>query len=401
LRAVRSLTVGALAASASNQPSSTTSTPSGKFVAIKESPAPTANRGSTMLSSPEKMMAFAATQITLSDEERASLEGIVPAPASEQRMVQRARVVLRAAEGTPNTKIAAEVGSASRRSPSGATDRLEGLADRSRSGRPPIDDHDRRVEVFKTACSPPPEGETHWTVRALAEAVGIGRSQVHAILADADLKPHRVRSWLTSLDPDFDTKRADVCGLYLNPPEGAIVVSMDEKTSIQAKEPIRAELPLEPGKPARGKFESKRHGTQALLAALLVHTGEVMGEVYDRHSRVEFIDFLDRLEAEIPVGNPVGKQVHAILDNLQVHKTAEVEAWLAEHPRWIFHFTPTHASWLNQIELFFSILTRRLLRRWVFNSKADLRAQLLAFIDRYNPTAKPFAWTYEGKPLST
>ena len=345
-------------------------------------------------------MAFVATEITLSDEERVSLEEIVAAATSEQRTVGRARVALLAAEGMANRQIAAEVGLSEQKVAQWrnrfAEHRVAGLADLPRSGRPPVYGHDKRIEVFKTACSPPPEGETHWTVRSLADAVGVGKSQVHQILAEADLKPHQVRSWLTSLDPGFDTKQADVCGLYLSPPENAIVVSIDEKTSIQAREPIRKELPMRPGKPARREFEYKRHGVQALLAGLLVHTGEVIGDVYDRNSRLEFVDFLERLDGQIPAG----KEVHAILDNLQVHKTAEVEAWLAEHPRWSFHFTPTHASWLNQIELFFSILTRRLLRRGIFKSKADLRAQLLAFIDRYNPTAKPFAWTYEGKPLS-
>jgi len=222
------------------------------------------------------------------------------------------------------------------------------LRDRQRAGGPRRYGHDERLAVFRTACSPPPEGETHWTVRALAAAVGIGKSQTHAILAEADLKPHQVRSWLQSIDPEFETKQAEVCGLYLDPPEGTIVVSIDEKTSVQAKEPIRTELTLEPGRPARREFEYRRHGTVALLAALLVHTGEVKGQVYERNSRLEFLDFLELLEAEIPAG----KQVHAILDNLQVHKTPEVVAWLETHPRWQFHFTPTHASWLNQIELF-------------------------------------------------
>ncbi len=345
-------------------------------------------------------MAWMAVQIVLSGEERAALEEIVRSPTSEQRMATRARVVLSAAQGKPNRQIAPEVGLSEQKVGQWrrrfAQRRLEGLSDLPRPGAPPTYDHDRRVEVFKTACSAPPEGETHWTVRSLAERVRIGKSQTHAILSEADLKPHQVRSWLTSLDPDFDTKQAEVCGLYLSPPDNAIVVSLDEKTSIQAKEPIRKELPMEPGKPGRREFEYKRHGVQALLAALLVHSGEVIGEVYERNSRVEFLDFLERLEGEIPAG----KEVHAILDNLQVHKTPEVKAWLDAHPRWTFHFTPTHASWLNQIELFFSILTRRLLRRGTFKSKRDLRAQLLAFIERYNPTAKPFAWTYQGKPLS-
>lgn len=345
-------------------------------------------------------MGFQAAQIVLSDDERRALEAVARSPTSEQRMVTRASIVLAAAAGKATHQIAREVGMSPQKTSQWrgrfANERLDGLRDRVRSGRPLVYDHDKRVEVFATACSAAPEGETHWTVRSLAEAVGIGKSQTHQILADADLKPHQVRSWLTSIDPDFDTKRADVCGLYLNPPEEAIVVSIDEKTGVQAKEPIRKEIPMEPGKPARREFEYKRHGVQALLAGLLVHTGQVIGEVYDRNSRVEFIDFLNRLESEIPTG----KDVHAILDNLQVHKTREVKAWLEAHPRWTFHFTPTHASWLNQVELFFSILTRRLLRRGIFNSKADLREQLLAFIDRYNPTAKPFAWTYAGKPLS-
>jgi transposase len=345
------------------------------------------------------IMGWAAVEIVLSDVERAVLERIARSAKSEQRMVTRARVVLAAAAGRPNRQIAREVGLSERKvgvwRTRFAEHRVDGLSDLPRSGKPPVYGHDKQLDVFKTACTQPPEGETHWTVRSLAEAVGVGKSQTHEILAQADLKPHLVRSWLTSLDPDFDTKQADVCGLYLAPPENAIVISLDEKTSIQAREPIRKEIAMAPGTPARREFEYKRHGVQALLAALLVHTGQVIGEVYDRNSRVEFLDFLQRLEAEIPPG----KEVHAILDNLQVHKTPEVRSWLDQHPRWTFHFTPTHASWLNQIELFFSILTRRLLRRGIFTSKADLKTQLLAFIDRYNPAATPFAWTYQGKPL--
>ena len=345
-------------------------------------------------------MARRAVPVELTDEQRAELERVARAQTSEQRLVKRARVALLAEKGLTNEEIAALVGLSAHKVGKWrrrfAEEGIAGLADRPRAGGPRRYGHDARLRVFQTACSPPPEGETQWTVRSIAAVVGIGKSQVQKILAEADLKPHQVRSWLTSIDPEFDTKQAEVCGLYLDPPEGAIVVSIDEKTSLQAKEPIRRELPLEPGKPARREFEYRRHGTVALLAALLVHTGEVKGDVYERNSRSEFLDFLDRLEAEIAPG----KEVHAILDNLQVHKTPEVYAWLEAHPRWHYHFTPTHASWLNQIELWFSILSRRLLRRGIFTSKNDLKAQLLSFIDRYNPTAKPFAWTYQGKPLT-
>ncbi|HZJ29257.1 MAG TPA: IS630 family transposase [Solirubrobacterales bacterium] len=341
-----------------------------------------------------------ATQITLTEGERAELERIARAGTSEQRLAQRARVVLLAAEGQRTIDIARQVGLSPQKAAQWRgrfhRERLGGLRDRPRAGGPRRYDHDARLAVFRTACAEPPEGETRWTVRGLAEAVGIGKSQVHAILEAADLKPHQVRSWLTSLDPDFDTKQAEVCGLYLRPPKGAIVVSIDEKTGVQAKEPVRPTLPMEPGIPERREFEYRRHGTVALLAALLVHTGTITGAVYERNTRVEFVDFLGRLDAQIPAG----KKVHAILDNLQVHKTPEVADWLAEHSRWSFHFTPTHASWLNQIELWFSILSRRLLKRGIFTSREDLTAQLMAFIERYNPTAKPFAWTYAGKPLT-
>ena len=346
------------------------------------------------------MVARKAAEVVLRDEQRTELERIVRASTSEQRLVKRARVALLADKGLVNEEIAALVGLSAHKVGKWrrrvAEEGIAGLADRPRPGGPRRYGHDKRLRVFQRACSPPPEGETQWTVRTLAAAVGIGKSQTHAILSEADLKPHQVRSWLTSIDPEFETKQAEVCGLYLDPPEGAIVVSIDEKTSVQAKEPIRKEIPVARGKPAQREFEYKRHGTVALLAALLVHTGEVKGNVYERNSRVEFLDFLELLEAEIPAD----KQVHAILGNLQVHKTPEVCAWLDTHPRWHFHFTPTHASWLNQIELFFSILSRRLLRRGTFKSKEDLKAQLLSFIERYNPTAKPFAWTYQGKPLT-
>ena len=345
-------------------------------------------------------MARKAREIVLEGEERVELERIVRASTSEQRLVQRARVVLLAAAGETNVAIAPLVGLCAHKVSKWRTrfaeERLAGLRDRPRPGGPRRYGHDQRLAVFRTGCAPPPEGETHWTVRSLAAAVGISKSRVHVILDEADLKPHQVRSWLTSLDPEFETKQAQVCGLYLQPPRGAIVVSIDEKTSIQAREPVRATIRAAPGRAERREFEYKRHGTVALLAALLVHTGEIKGGVYERNSRLEFVDFLDRLEAEIPAG----KQIHAILDNLQVHKTPHVNAWLEAHPRWRFHFTPTHASWLNQIELFFSILSRRLLKRGLFSSKDDLKAQLLAFIERYNPTAKPFAWTYAGKPLT-
>jgi len=225
----------------------------------------------------------------LSAEERAQLELIVASPTSEQRLVRRAKVGLLAEQGLTNEQIAPQAGLSAHKVGKWrrriAEEGIAGLADRPRAGGPRRYGHDERLRVFQTACSPPPQGETHWTVRSLAAAVGIGKSQTQVILAEADLKPHQVRSWLTSIDPDFETKQAEVCGLYLDPPEGAIVVSLDEKTGVQAKEPIRAEIAIAPGRPARREFEYKRHGTVALLAGLLVHSGEIRGAVYERNSR--------------------------------------------------------------------------------------------------------------------
>jgi transposase len=345
-------------------------------------------------------MTFVATEIELTADERAKLGRLCGAATSQQREVFRARIVLLAGDGVPTREIARRLGT----TPVTVSKwRLRfqalgvlGLTDQDRPGKPPTYGHDDRMRVFETAVGDPPEGHTHWSVRTLAQAVCMGKTRVHEILEEAELRPHQVRSWLTSIDPDFQAKQTEVCGLYLNPPDNAIVISVDEKTGVQAKEPVRETKPMQVGTPERREFEYRRHGTQALLAALLVHTGEVMGQVYDRHTRVEFLDFLEHLEREIPHG----KDVHVVLDNLQVHKTKEVTAWLEDHPRWQFHFTPTHASWLNQIELWFSILSRRLLRRGVFTSQDDLNQQLTDFIARYNQTAKPFAWTYAGKPLT-
>ena len=199
--------------------------------------------------------------------------------------------------------------------------------------------------------------------------------------------------WVMSeLGPEFDAQAAEVCGLYLDPPENAIVLSIDEKTSIAAREPARPDTLPAPGKSARRDSEYIRNGTQNLFAALEVHAGTVAGMTAATRNRFDFIAFLDQLEAEVPAG----QRVVAILDNLSTHTTQEVKDWLADHPRWQFVFTPKHASWLNQVEIFFSILARRLLRHGAFTSPDDLSTQMLAFVEHYNLTAKPFAWTHTG-----
>jgi hypothetical protein len=224
-------------------------------------------------------------------------------------------------------------------------------------------------------------------------------SQAHVILSRADIKPHRTDYWVMSdfTDPEFDQRLDDVCGLYVNPPENVLVVSIDEKTGIQAKSPVKPDTPPRPGRPARREHEYKRNGTQCLFACLKVHQGDVLGMASKTRNRFDLIRFLDLCDQQIP--HVEGQAIVAISDNLSTRGTEETQQWLAEHPRWSFQFTPKHASWLNQIEIFFSILYRRLLKHGIFTSEQDLAEQLLAFIETYNQAAQPFQWTYTGKVL--
>jgi transposase len=351
-------------------------------------------------------MAAKAKTIELSDEDRAELERVVRARSAERRLVERAQIVLGAAEGRSAKRIAAAVGCA----PNTAKKwrrrfeelGLEGLADKPRPGKPLVHGAAVRARLIAKACTRPPdtpEGQRRerWTYAELAAEVGMAPSHAHQILRAADLKPHRTDYWVMSeLGPGFDAQAAEVCGLYLDPPANTIVISIDEKTGIQATAPTRPDTAPRAGRPARREHEYKRNGTQNLFASLEVHSGEVAAMTAKTRDRFDLIDFLEILDA----GIPAGQEVVAITDNLSTRTAPEVEEWLAEHPRWRFQFTPTHASWLNQVEIFFSILARRLLRHGAFDSEADLAEQMLCFVETYNQTAQPFAWTYTGKVLS-
>jgi transposase len=270
-----------------------------------------------------------------------------------------------------------------------ASERLAGLEDRPRPGGRRVYTEQQRARVLATTCGAPPEGATHWTVRNLAEHTGVGRQSVHRILRAERLAPHRVKSWVTSTDPEFETKALDVLGLYMNPPENTLVLSVDEKTAIQALDRTQPTLPLRPGQVERRSFEYKRNGTVSLYAALAVHHGEVIGQCAPRHRHQEFLDFLRLLARTYP-----DQDLHLILDNLSTHKHQKVSRWLRRHPRIHLHFTPTHASWLNQIEIWFSILSRKAIRRGVFPSVQALIQAIMGFIERYNQEGKPFRWTY-------
>lgn len=347
---------------------------------------------------------WSVSAVRLSDDERQELDKRVRAHTTPQRMVKRCRIVLLASEGIANRKIAVAVGMKEhyvglwrRRF---EAERLAGLEDRPRPGRPRVYDHDARLRIVATATSERPEFESQWSHRLLANSVadlGISASQVGRILAALDIKPHLVRSWLTRPeDPEFWERAADVCGLYLSRPQSALVLSVDEKTAVPARSPKHPTKAAAPGQVERREFEYRRHGTASFVAALDVHSGKVLAEAIERNDADHFIAFLAGLDGAV---DPT-LTIHLILDNGPSHVAKKTKAWLADHPRFVAHYTPKHASWLNQVELFFSILTRRLLKRGEFGSRDELIARVMAFIADYDRTAKPFRWTYDGTPLS-
>lgn len=347
-------------------------------------------------------------RLEISDGDRVELERIVRASSSEVRMVERARIVLCAAEGLTAAGIAERVGCAERTAKKWrgryARDGMAGLRDAPRPGAPLTHGPQTRALLIAKACTRPPaspEGarQERWTYEQLGAAVGMSGSQAHVILQRAEIKPHLTEYWIMSdfSRPEFEERCAEICGLYVDPPENVLVVSLDEKTGIQAKAPTQPDTPPAPERPARREHEYTRNGTQCLFAALKVHDGDVLAMPSKTRNRFDLIRFLDQLDAQIPEVD--GQQIVAISDNLSTRGTQEVQDWLAAHPRWSFQFTPTHASWLNQIEIFFSILWRRLLKHGIFTSEGDLAEQMLAFVETYNQTAKPFKWTYSGKVL--
>ena len=349
-------------------------------------------------------MAREARKVTLSEKERADLEKRVRKETQEQRMIPRLRIVVLASGNLETKEIAKKLGisqkTVSKWRGRYAEHGLAGLQDRERPGRPWTFSPEDRLNVITTACRPP-ETATHWSVRDLEKEIekkssrSISYVTIHRILKSIDLKPHQYEMWLNSQDPEFEAKQTEIVGLYLNPPENALVLSVDEKTGMQALGRKYPNKPMRPGYPERMESHYVRYGTKSLIAALAVHKGEMMGKCYDRHRHEEFLDFLGEIERTY-----ADKDLHLIIDNLSVHKHKEVKKWLEQREgRVTFHFTPTHASWLNQIELWFSILSRKVLKRGIFSSREDLVKTVMKFIEEYNKEAKPFKWTYTGDPL--
>lgn len=337
------------------------------------------------------------TQIVLTRQQKRKLKDNLK-PTTQYRFVQRVNAILLASEGLNNKEISIKINlsvvAVSHWRTRYAKKGIDGLNDLPRSGKPCKYGHDDRLKVVNVACKPP-SLKTRWTIRELAKKTKISKSHLHRIMHELDLKPHQFRMWLFSNDPQFEEKQADVVGLYINPPKNAFVVCIDEKTGMQATSPIHEKLPMKPGSTEKREFKYKRHGVLALYAALKVHEGKVFARTEKKHTHVEFLSFVKDVYKKW--GRK--KELHFIIDNFSAHKTKEVTAWLKKHEKAHFHFTPTHASWLNQIELWFSILSRQLLSKNDFKSLKDLTKQILKFIEEYNKTSKPFAWTYSGKPL--
>ncbi len=331
-----------------------------------------------------------AAPLVISEPEAEALRALIRAGTTEQRTATRARVILRAAAGTGNGAIADELSI----SPTTVLlwrrrfgrDRLARLGDAPRSGRPLVYDREVRDRIIAETLSPPPEGTTHWSARRLAERTGISITTIQRIWTEAGLKPHRTETFKFSTDPDLEAKIRDVVGLYLAPPERAIVLSLDEKTQIQALDRTAPMLPMRPGQVERHTHDYRRHGTTSLFAALEVATGKVTTEARARHTGADFLALLRHVERAYPAG-----ELHVVLDNVS-HKTPDVRAWLERNPRITFHFTPTSASWMNQIETWFGILTRGALRRGTVGSVKELIAMIEAFIRSWNAGASPFIW---------
>jgi len=333
----------------------------------------------------------AAPPLSVSDGDRRVLQAVVRAPTSEQRAVTRARIVLRSAEGVPIGRVADELGVAImtvklwRRRYGQAG--LGGLTDAPRPGHPPTYTREDRDRLVALTMGPPPEGTSHWSVRMMAARTGMSPSTVHRIWRELGYKPHRTETFKFSTDPALEAKIRDVVGLYLDPPAGAIVLSVDEKTQIQALDRTQPMLPMRPGQVERHTHDDERHGTTCLFAALEVGTGRVTTDTRDRHTGDDFLAFMRRVARAYPSG-----QLHVVLDNVSTHSTPAVRAWLARHPRITFHFTPTSASWMNQIETWFGILTRQAIRRGSFGSVKELVAMIDAFTRAWNEGSGPFTW---------
>ena len=337
-------------------------------------------------------MANHSRPIVLRKADRVELERIHRSPTAHAGLSRRARVVLLMADNVPGAEVARMTGytvvQISRLRRRFAEEGLAGLDDKPRSGRPTTITPRKRAQVVAMTLKPPAAGLSHWSSRELATEIGVSHSTVHRIWQAHDLQPHRIETFKFSTDPDAEEKIHDVVGLYMNPPTNAVVLSVDEKTQIQALNRTQPILPLRPGIPARQTHDYERNGLTSLYAALEVASGTVIGECSERHTGADFLRFLKVLSRRYRKCD-----LHVILDNSSTHKTPEVKDWLEAHPRVRFHFTPTGASWLNMVEAWFSILTRKSVRRGSFDTVRALIRHIRRYIEHWNDNPTPFVWT--------
>src|SRR5919112_1878839 len=335
----------------------------------------------------------AAVVIELSEGERARLESWARRRTSAQALALRSRIVLLAAEGLNNSDIAERLGvhrpMVRKWRGRFAEHRLDGLTDEPRPGQPRKITDEQVEEVIVKTLETVPKDATHWSTRAMAREVGLTQTAVHRIWKAFGLQPHRSETWKLSRDPLFIDKVRDVVGLYLNPPERAIVLCVDEKFQTQALDRSAPILPMLPGVPERATHDYKRSGTSSLYAALDITTGQVIGRLHARHRAIEFKKFLQAIDREVPAE----LEVHLVLDNSSTHKTPAIQKWLAAHPRFVLHFTPTSSSWLNLVERWFSELTTKKLRHAAHRSVRQLNADIRAWIKTWNDDPKPYVWT--------
>ena len=334
-----------------------------------------------------------AAALVLSAEEREYLERQARRRQVTRSVAERCRIILRCADGLTSKAVAAElgvhehtVGKWRRRF---AKDRLDGLIDEPRSGRPRSIEDERVADVIERTLSQKPRDATHWSIRSMAKDTGLSHTTIRRIWSAFALKPHRAETFKLSTDPEFVDKVRDIVGLYLSPPDRALVLCVDEKSQIQALDREQPVLPMMPGVPERRTHNYVRHGTTSLFAALDVATGFVIGKCYKRHRTAEFLGFLKEIDRRVP-GD---LEIHIVMDNYATHKAPPIRTWLARRPRYHVHFTPTSASWINQVERWFAELTRKQLQRGVHTSVGQLEADIAAFVEAHNADPKPYRWT--------
>jgi transposase len=332
-------------------------------------------------------------ELVLTAEERAVLERYVRRGTTAQRLSLRARIVLACADGANNKLVAKRLGTTEptvgKWRARFVEARLDGLLDEPRPGAPRSITDDAVEAVVVKTLETTPKGATHWSTRQMARVVGVSHDSVRRIWNAFGLKPHLTQHFQLSNDPLLIEKVRDIVGLYMSPPDNALVLCVDEKSQIQALNRTQPLLPLRPGQAERRTHDYERHGTTTLFAALDVATGNVLGKCYARHRAIEFRKFLDRIDANVPAE----LDVHVVLDNYSTHKAPIVKAWLAKRPRYHLHFTPTHGSWLNQVERWFGLLTQRQIKRGAHTSVASLQAAIESFLAAHNDDPTPFNWT--------